>query len=56
MIGLGWLLFVVSGVMDAMVPPNTVGIIVFVRGLMIVAFNFINLGFWSKPVRLESKS
>lgn len=55
MIAFGWLLFVTSGIMDAMLPPLSITFIIFVRLLMIVAFNFVYLGFWSKPVRLEKK-
>ena len=53
MIAIGWLFFVVSGIMDAMIPPLSIIFILFVRILMIIAFNFIYLGFWKKPVRMK---
>lgn len=53
MISLGWFLFVASGVLDAVVPAESIGFIIFVRSLMIIAFNFIYLGFWSKPTRIN---
>ena len=54
-ISLGWLLFVISGILDALVSLNSVVGIIVVRGLMMVAFNLIYLGFWSKPVKLEKE-
>lgn len=56
MISIGWFLFVISGVMDALFPPESIGFIIFVRGLMMIAFNLIYLGFWSKPKRLEDSN
>lgn len=53
MIGLGWFFFVISGIMDAMLEPTTIGFILVVRGIMMIAFNLIYIGFWSKPVKLE---
>ncbi len=56
MIGLGWLLFVISGIVDALFSPDSVLFVLIMRILMIIAYNLIYLGFWSKPARLEAES
>ncbi|WP_371804863.1 hypothetical protein [Candidatus Lokiarchaeum ossiferum] len=53
MVGLGWSLFVISGLVDTMVIPSTVWFILINRGIMMFAFNIIYIGFWSKPAKLE---
>ncbi|MHA1519352.1 MAG: hypothetical protein ACTSRK_04135 [Promethearchaeota archaeon] len=53
MIGLGWLIFVIVGSIDSLVPPQTVVLAIAIRVIMLLAFNLIYLGFWSKPVKLE---
>lgn len=53
MIGLGWFLFFFSGTIDALFPPDTIEFILLLRALMVIAFNLIYIGFWSKPTRLE---
>ncbi|MHA1612519.1 MAG: hypothetical protein ACTSYU_10745, partial [Promethearchaeota archaeon] len=54
MIGLGWFIFVVVGTMDSLIPPQSVGFVITIRVIMLVAFNLIYLGFWSKPVKIDS--
>jgi len=51
MIGAGWFLFVMSGMMDAILPADimTIAVIIIVRGIMVLAFLLIFQGY--KPTK-----
>ena len=53
MISCGWFLFFISGVVDALFTPSSIILILIIRLIMIIAYNFIYIGFWSKPTRIE---
>ncbi|XEO75645.1 hypothetical protein WKT22_00664 [Candidatus Lokiarchaeum ossiferum] len=53
LIGIGWMVFVILGILEALIPPVSITFVIINRMLMFIAFNFVFMGYWSKPTKLQ---